>query len=229
MTEFKFLGHATIWVNMNGKKLLFDPFISPNPAAKDIDIDGLEVDYILLSHGHGDHVADLERIAKNTGALLISSFELVSYYEEMGIKGHPMNTGGKKSFDFGTVKLVNAVHSNKMPDGSYGGPNLGFVVWNQDICFYYAGDTALTMDMKLIPLICPPLDLAILPVGDNFTMGYEDAILACDFIQCDKVLGMHFDTFGYIEIDHQEAVQAFKTGNKELVLPEVGSSITIGQ
>ena len=116
-----------------------------------------------------------------------------------------------------------------LPDGSYGGSAGGFVVWNEDICFYFAGDTALTYDMKLIPTTCPPLDFAILPIGDNFTMGYEDAVMASDFIQCDRVIGCHYDTFGYIKIDHNSAVQEFKNAGKELILPEIGKTIELNK
>ena len=127
--------------------------------------------YILATHGHGDHVADVESIATRTEATLISNYEVVSWFGAKGVKGHPLNHGGKWNFDFGTVKYVNAIHTSSMPDGSYGGNPGGFVIWNDKTCFYFAGDTALTKDMELIPMTCPKLDFAILPVGDNFTMG----------------------------------------------------------
>ena len=138
-----------------------------------------------------------------------------------------MNHGGKWSFDFGTVQYVNAIHSSILPDGSYGGNPGGFVIWNDDVCFYFAGDTALTWDMKLIPMTCPKLDFAILPVGDNFTMSYNDAVLASDFIECNKIVGCHFDTFGYIEIDHDAAKKAFSDKCKELILPSVGEKFKV--
>ena len=138
-----------------------------------------------------------------------------------------MNLGGKWKFDFGTVKYVQAVHSSMLPDGSYGGPSGGFVVWNEEFSFYFAGDTALTLDMQLIPKTCPKLDFAILPIGDNFTMGYEDAVIAAQFIECDKIIGCHFDTFGYIKINHQDAITEFKNAGKELILLEIGKSIDI--
>ena len=116
------------------------------------------------------------------------------------------------------------MHSSVLPDGSHGGSSGGFVIWNNSKSFYFAGDTALTLDMKLIPMTCPKLDFAILPIGDNFTMGYEDAVMAADFIQCDKIIGCHFDTFGYIKIDHEKAVKAFKDAGKELILLNIGQS-----
>lgn len=219
-----FLGHATLLIDFGGKKLLFDPFISANDLASDINIADMQADYILLTHGHQDHVLDVEFIANNTGAKLISNFEIVTYYADKGLKGHPMNHGGKFNFDFGTVKYVNAIHSSVLPDGTYGGNPGGFVIWNEEQCFYVAGDTALTLDMKLIPLTCPRLDLAILPIGDNFTMGYDDALLASDFVQCDQVLGYHFDTFSPIKIDHAKATSAFAEKKKKLIIPKIGES-----
>jgi L-ascorbate metabolism protein UlaG (beta-lactamase superfamily) len=225
--KITFYGHSSFGIETNGKNLVFDPFISPNDLAIKINIEGIPADYILVSHGHQDHVVDVETIAKRTGALVISNFEIVSWYGEKGVQGHPMNHGGKWKFDGINVRYVNAVHSSVLPDGTYGGNPGGFVVWNEEGCFYYAGDTALTMDMKLIPMICPKLDFAILPIGDNFTMSYEDAIIACDFIECDKVIGCHYDTFGYIEIDHQAAKKAFEDKGKELILLPIGESLDI--
>lgn len=225
--EITYYGQACFGMTFNGKKLLFDPALSVNPLAKDLDINALEADYILLTHAHGDHVADVETIAQNTGATIISNYEIVTYYGGKGFKGHPLNHGGKWKFDFGTVKYVNAVHSSVLPDGTYGGNSGGFVIWSDDTCFYHAGDTALTLDMKLIPMTCPALNFAILPVGDNFTMGYEDAVLASDFIECDNIVGCHFDSFGYIKIDHDAAKAAFGDKGKKLTLPNVGETIEI--
>jgi L-ascorbate metabolism protein UlaG (beta-lactamase superfamily) len=225
--QLTYLGQSAFQIGMNGKQLIFDPMISANSLAEHIDLSMLQSDYILLSHGHGDHVADAETLAKQNHSKIISSYEVVSWYEQKGLAGHPMNLGGKFKFDFGTVKYVNAIHSSMLPDGSYGGPSGGFVVWNDDKCFYFAGDTALTLDMKLIPMTCPTLDFAILPIGDNFTMGYEDAVIAADFIQCDTIVGCHYDTFGYIKIDHEAAIAEFKNAGKNLILLNIGQSITL--
>ncbi len=222
-----YFGHAAFHLEMNGKHLVFDPFISPNPKASAIDLANIQADYLLLSHGHGDHVADAEQIGKRCGATVVSSFEVVSWFEGKGIKGHPMNLGGKWKFDFGMVKYVNAVHSSVLPDGTYGGNPGGFVVWDADCCFYFAGDTALTTDMQIIPLTCPKLDFAILPVGDNFTMGYEDAAIAADWIACDTIIGCHFDTFPYIEIDHEAAKKVFAARGKRLILPAIGETVAV--
>ena len=224
--ELTFYGHACFSVKTQGKTILFDPFISPNPKAAHIDVTTLAADYILLSHGHEDHVADAENIAKRTGAKLVSNFEIVSWYEKKGIENvHPMNLGGKWKFDFGTVKYINAIHSSMLPDGSYGGNPGGFIV-NTDKSFYYSGDTALTMDMQLIGN-SEKLDFAVLPIGDNFTMGIKDAITAAEFINCNKIIGVHYDTFGYIEINKNEAIDKFKSRGKELILPEIGETIKL--
>lgn len=220
-----FYGQACFSIELNGKTIIFDPFISPNEKASHIDVNSIKADYVLLTHGHQDHVADAETIAKNNDATIISNYEIVTWYGAKGCKGHPMNHGGKWKFDFGTVKYVNAVHSSVLPDGTYGGNPGGFVIWNDDVCFYHAGDTALTMDMKLIPMTCPKLDFAILPIGDNFTMGYTDASVAANFVECDKIVGCHFDTFGFIEIDHDAAVETFKKKAKDLILPKIGEKV----
>ncbi len=225
--NLKYLGHSCFTFELRGKKIILDPFITDNPKNPANDVEGIEADYILLTHAHGDHVGDVEAIAaKNPGVELISNFEIVSYYQAKGLAGHSLNIGGKFKFDFGTVKYVTALHSSSFPDGSYGGNPGGFVIWNEDVCFYIAGDTALTTDMKLIPEMCPPLDFAILPVGDYFTMGYEDAVIAAEMIDCAHIVGCHFDTFGFIEIDHEKAIEAFRTRGKKLILAGVNESIS---
>lgn len=225
--KITFYGHACVGVEFGGKHLLFDPFITGNPIATAVDVDKIPADYILISHGHGDHVADMERIAKRTNATVVSNAEIAGWAEAKGLKAHPMNHGGKWKFDFGTVKYVPAVHSSSLPDGANGGNPGGFVVWDGAQCFYFAGDTSLTMDMKLIPELCPKLDIALLPIGDNFTMGIDEALVASDFIQCKRILGIHYDSFGYIKIDHQQALDAFKARGKELILLPIGKSIEI--
>ena len=223
--KITYLGHACLLVELSGSKLLFDPFISGNELAGHIDIDRLEADYILISHGHQDHILDVERIARRTGAKVISNFEIVSYFGKKQIEGHPMNHGGSWKFDFGTVKYVSAIHSSSFPDGSYAGNPGGFVIWNETHCFYFAGDTALTMDMQIIPLTTPKLDCCILPVGDNFTMGIQEAVVASEFVQCDRVIACHYDTFGYIVVDKKEALNAFSDRNKELIFLDIGQSM----
>lgn len=224
--KITFYGHACLGIEVNDINILVDPFISANKNASHINIDTLKADYILLTHAHQDHILDAEAIAKRTNAVIVSNFEVANFYETKGLEVHPMNHGGSWDFEFGTVKYVNAIHTSSFPDGSYGGQPGGFVIEGEPKNIYIAGDTALTMDMKLIPLRTK-LDLAILPMGDNFTMGIDDAITASDFVECDKVLGYHFDTFGYIEIDHEEAKRKFFDKNKDLMLLEIGESIEL--
>ena len=219
-------GHASLSIEVGGKHILVDPFISANPNASHININELQADYILLTHAHGDHVLDVEYIAGRTGAVIVSNYEIATHYGEKGFKSHPMNHGGSWNFDFGKLKYVNAVHSSSFPDGKYGGNPGGFVIEGEHKNIYIAGDTALTMDMKLIP-IRTKLDLAILPIGDNFTMDIGDAIIASDFVECDKILGVHYDTFGYIEINHEEAIRQFFDKGKDLMLLEIGESIEL--
>lgn len=226
--NFTYYGHACFSIEIDGKHLLFDPFISPNDLAKDINVDEIKADYILISHGHEDHIADAVRIAKNTGAKVIANYEIYLWLEKQGVERiHPMNHGGAWDFSFGKVKMVNAVHSSMLPDGSYGGNPAGFVITSSEGNFYYAGDTALTMDMKLIPMTSEDLHFCILPIGDNFTMGVRDAIIAADFVNCDRVIGVHYDTFGYIEIDHAKAIELFDKNGKELILLEIGKTIEL--
>ena len=225
--KFTFYGHASFAVETGGKNLLFDPFFTPNEAAKAIDINTIKADYIFLSHGHGDHVADAAAIAKNTGALVVAAPEVLGWLKGQGVENsHPVNHGGKKTFDFGTVKCVNAVHSSGLPDGSYGGNPMGFVVTSADGAFYFSGDTALTLDMQLISHWAA-LDFAVLCIGDNYTMGYEDAVEAALLCGATRVVGVHYDTFGHIVIDKAAARGAFEAAGIELLLPGIGETINL--
>ncbi|MCK4562899.1 MAG: metal-dependent hydrolase [Flavobacteriaceae bacterium] len=224
--KITFLGHASLAIEVANKHIIVDPFISGNELAKHIDINSLKADYILITHAHQDHILDVEAIAKRTGAKIVSNFEIVNHFETIGISGHPMNHGGSWQFDFGKVTYTNAIHTSSFPDGSYGGQPGGFILETKEGNIYIAGDTALTMDMKLIPMQTK-LDLAILPIGDNFTMGIESAVIASDFVQCNKILGYHYDTFGYIEIDHKKAMDTFKKKDKELILLDIGNSVRV--
>ena len=224
--KITYYGHASLGIEVNGTNIIVDPFISANELAKNIDVNALKADYILITHAHGDHILDVETIAKNTGATIVSNAEIAGYYEAKGFKTHPMNHGGSWQFDFGKVKYVNAIHLSSFPDGSYGGQPGGFVIEADNKNVYIAGDTALTYDMKLISMR-NPLDLAILPSGDNFTMDVDDATIAAEFLEVTTVLGYHYDTFGYIKIDHEIAKQKFANKHKELILLPVGDSIEI--
>lgn len=224
--KITFLGHASLSIELAGINIIVDPFVTGNSLAKNIDINSLKADYILITHAHQDHILDVESIAKRTGAKIVSNYEIVTHYGNLGIDGHPMNHGGSWQFDFGRLTYTNAIHTSSFPDGSYGGQPGGFILETKEGNVYIAGDTALTMDMKLVPLQTK-LDLAILPIGDNFTMGIDSAVIAADFIQCSNILGYHYDTFGYIEIDHSAARNKFSEAGKELHLLEIGHAMTV--
>jgi len=222
--KFTYYGHSCFCVEVKNRKLLFDPFISPNELAKDINIADVEADYILQSHGHVDHIADCIAIAQATNAKVVCSWEIHEWLFKKGVNNtHPMNTGGSWNFGDFRVKCTAAQHSSGLPDGSYGGSPLGFIVYTDEGNFYYSGDTSLTLDMQLIPQWAK-LNFAVLPVGDNFTMGYEDAVRAAKLIGCNNIVGVHYDTFGFIRIDHESAVSAFKGAGMTLHLLKIGQT-----
>lgn len=221
-----YYGQSCLELEINGIKLLFDPFITHNQLAKHIDVNSLKPDFILVSHGHGDHVADLLTVQKNSGAKVICIAEIAGWLGKQGVdNAHGMNIGGAFNFAFGRVKMVNAIHSSTMPDGSPGGNPAGFVIYAGDKTIYFAGDTALTYDMKL--LADENLDWAILPIGDNYTMGIDDAIKSTGFFNCKNVIGVHYDSFPVIEIDKHEAMEKFIKAGLVLKLPAVGESLTL--
>jgi L-ascorbate metabolism protein UlaG (beta-lactamase superfamily) len=224
--KITFYGHSSLGIELNGKHILVDPFISANPNATSISIDTLKADYILLTHAHYDHIMDVDAIVERTGATIISNHEIVTYYGQKNYKGHAMNQGGSFTFDFGTIKAVNAVHSSSFPDGTYGGNPIGFVLTANGKSIYISGDTALTLDMQLLPLFFQ-LDLAIFPIGGNFTMDVSEAIVASDFVKCNKILGVHYDTAELIAIDHEASINEFKKSGKELILLSIGESLQV--
>jgi L-ascorbate metabolism protein UlaG (beta-lactamase superfamily) len=225
--KLTYYGQSCFTVEVEGKYLLFDPFITPNELAKHIHINTVKADYILVSHGHSDHIADGISLANHTNATVIGSFEVINWFSSHGIeKTHPMNIGGQWNFDFGRVKCTSAIHSSAMPDGSYGGNPMGFLITANNKSFYYSGDTSLTMDMQLVQRWAKP-DFAILPIGDNFTMGYEDAIIAAEMIQCKNIVGVHYDTFGFIKIDREKVKSSFANAGLKLFLPAIGESIEL--
>jgi UPF0173 metal-dependent hydrolase fjoh_2786 len=223
-----YLGHACVNIQIEGAHFLVDPFISANPLAEHIDINSIEATYILLTHAHADHILDAEVIAKRTSAPLITNPEILDHYRKLGLDGHDMNIGGSHRFLDGKVKIkmVKAVHSSSFPDGSYGGNPAGFLINYKDQTIYISGDTALTMDMKIIPHQYK-VDLAILPIGNNYTMGVRDALTAAKFVETNNVLGVHYDTFDVIKIDKEASKRKFSDAHKRLHLLEIGSSLEV--
>lgn len=220
-----YYGHSCFAVHNNGHTLLFDPFITGNELAAHIDLSQIKPEYILLSHGHSDHTADAVSLAKSNHSTIVAVYEIAVWAHRQGVeKYHPMNTGGRWKFDFGSVKCTHAVHSSSLPDGTYGGNPVGFVVDMNHRKFYYSGDTALTLDMQLVRAD-GPFEFIVLPIGDNFTMDVNQAIQAADWIGCKTIIGVHYDTFGYIKIDKTAAKETFASHNLQLLLPEIGETL----
>lgn len=221
------LGHSAFSLEIDGHKILFDPFLTDNPlgAAKAED---LEADLILLSHAHGDHLGDTVSIAKRTGATVISNAEIAGWLSNQGVKAHGQNTGGSHNHGFVTVKQTIAFHSSSFPDGSYGGNPNGFVLTTEGgQRLYYSGDTALFSDMKLIG--DDRIDLAFLPIGDNYTMGVEDSIKAIKLIQPKVVVPMHYNTWEIIAADVVSwAHRVNNETNTQPIVLDPGGSYTLG-
>jgi L-ascorbate metabolism protein UlaG (beta-lactamase superfamily) len=195
-------GHASLSLEIGDKKILIDPYFSDNPAASTTAAN-VNADYILISHGHGDHVGDAVSIAKRTGALVVSNFEIANWFNKQGISNtHAQHIGGGYTYPFGYVKLTQAFHGSAMPDGSYGGNPAGFLITtNEGPKLYFACDTGLFSDMSLYG--DEGLDLAVLPIGDNFTMGPDDALKAVKFLRPKHVIPVHYNTWEPIEQDPQ--------------------------
>ncbi|MFY7671564.1 metal-dependent hydrolase [Tenacibaculum sp. MEBiC06402] len=224
--KITFYGHACFGIEIENTQIIIDPFISGNSAASHIDVAKIKADYILVTHAHQDHILDVETIAKNTGAVIVSNYEIYMHYTAKDFKAHPLNHGGTFKTKSFSAKYVNAVHTSSFPDGSYGGQPGGFVITANGKSLYVAGDTAVTLDMKLIPMTTQ-LTASIFPIGDNFTMGVEDAIIASDLVACNKVIGCHFNTFPPIEINVDYAKKKFSEANKNLLILDIGTSIEI--
>lgn len=218
-------GHSCFTIRTGSADLLIDPFLTGNEMA-DVKPEDVNPTYILISHAHGDHLGDAVPIAKRTGSQVISNFEIANYMESQGITANHMHIGGARQYPFGKVKLTIAHHGSSFPDGSYGGNPCGFLLWLEGKVLYFAGDTALTYDLKLYGE--EGIDVAMLPIGDNFTMGPEDAVKAVQFLHPKQAILMHYNTFGVISQDAEAVASAIRqqTTSKPVLL-KPGETLTV--
>ncbi len=224
--KLTYYGQSCFGVAFGDIGLLIDPYITGNPLAPHVRVSDIPATHVLITHGHGDHVGDAAAVLKRTGALLISNFEICNWFDAKGIKHvHAMNTGGQRDFGGFGVKSTAAQHSSTLPDGAPGGSPGGFVVFTPEGNFHHAGDTALMLDMQLLKRHA--LRFACLPIGDNYTMGPEDAVEAARYMGVDTVVGMHYDTFPPIAIDKPKATALFAKAGINLLLPAIGTTIDI--
>ncbi|KAB2909560.1 MAG: metal-dependent hydrolase [Ignavibacteriales bacterium] len=224
--KLRYFGHSAFQITTNqGIKILIDPFLTDN-ALSPVKGSEVEADYIILTHAHGDHVGDTVEIASRCGATVICNFELGNILAEEGLKVHQMQIGGAYNFEFGRVKLTIAHHGSSYPDGRYGGEPAGVILNIEEVTLYHSGDTGLFYDMKLIGEM-NKIDYLMIPIGDNFTMGIDDAIVAVGFINPKVTIPIHFNTFPVIENDPQEFKRKLESVNKQCRVLYYGEEITI--
>lgn len=225
--RISYLSHSCFLIETAGHRLLIDPFLTGNPLAT-ASADEIDCEFILLSHGHDDHTADALGIAKRCGAMIVGAFELAEYFSAQGAKAHPMNPGGAREFPFGRLKLTPAIHSSSTGGGSnpiYLGNPCGLLLSAEGKTVYHAGDTALFSDMQLIGR--GGIDLALLPIGDNFTMGIDDAVEALRFLKPSLAVPMHYNTFPPIEVDPSSFVSAAAAAGFKARVLTVGETLVL--
>ncbi len=226
-----YFGHSAFMIETKDFTILIDPFLKHNPHFDTLLYDAIKPDYILLTHGHGDHVGDTFELAKDGKCTVIAPFELAALIGKYDIRNHPMQIGGSYEFPFGRVKMVYAQHSSSLTDPEtgfvhYTGNPCGYILTLDGTTVYHAGDTALFSDMKLYGDM-ENIDYALLPVGDNFTMGIKDAVVAAELLSVDNVIPMHYNTFDLVRIDMNELKKQFLQSKSKLTIIEFNAKIEI--
>ena len=224
--KLRYFSHSAFQVTTDsGTVILIDPFLDGNPTSP-VKSDEVRADYIILTHAHGDHLGDTMKIAKEHNATVIAVNELADYSTSNGLNAHNMHIGGGHNFDFGRVKFTIAHHGSLSPDNHFGGEPAGVLITADDKTLYHAGDTGIFLDMKLIGEM-NKIDYALLPIGDNFTMGVDDAVKAAEFLQADVSIPMHYNTFPIIEASPNEFKAKVEALGKKSIILEYGQEIVL--
>jgi len=223
--KLNYVGHSCFGINLGEEYILIDPFISGNPSAK-VTFDLNKVRYIFVTHGHSDHLGDAISISKSTGAVIVCVFELANYCMQRGAKAMGVGVGANVKFDFGSVRFLPAIHSSSTPDGTYAGIAASLLFELDGVKVYHAGDTALSVEMKTVGELYKP-DVALLPVGGQFTMDIEDAAVAAKWLKAHKVVPMHYNTFNLINASIREFANLVEYDDKECKEMQPGNEIEL--
>ncbi len=224
MLQITYHGHSCFELEADGHRIIIDPFITGNPHAS-IKAADVKVECVLVSHGHGDHLGDAVEIAKSNDCIVVTNFEISNWLSKQGVQSHPMHIGGSHTFPWGRLKLTPAIHGSALPDGFYGGEPAGFLIFMGGQTLYFAGDTAITSDMALYGRL-NPIDIAMLPIGDNFTMGIDDAVEAALLCGTKLAIPIHYNTFPVIAADPNLFVQKLEARGVAARVMAFGETVT---